>query len=63
MRVLVCTELVFFTELIHGAASGADQMAGYWAANTLPSGCIKVFLANWKRFGRDAGPIRNQKNA
>jgi hypothetical protein len=48
-----------FTTLIHGGASGADRMAGEWAA----SRCIPVeaYPADWQKYGRAAGPIRNQR--
>jgi hypothetical protein len=47
------------SNLIHGAASGADTMAGEWASKN----GIEVVAcpANWKRFGRGAGPIRNRE--
>jgi len=45
------------TEIAHGGARGADQLAGDWAcANRLP--CF-VYPAEWKRLGRGAGPKRN----
>lgn len=45
--------------LIHGAARGADQLAGDWALDrdVLCTG----YAADWERDGRAAGPIRNQK--
>ena len=45
--------------LIHGAANGADTLAGKWASRN----GIKIFAcpANWKRFGWGAGPIRNRE--
>jgi hypothetical protein len=46
-------------EIIHGGASGADQLAHDWAtANCVP---VHVFKADWIRHGRAAGPIRNQE--
>lgn len=45
--------------IIQGGARGADSMAGNWAAvRARPS--VKV-PANWKKYGRSAGPIRNRK--
>lgn len=45
------------TCVIHGGASGADTLAGQWAAdNGVP---VKVYPADWKTHGRAAGPIRN----
>lgn len=45
--------------VIHGAASGADQMASHWARVNH----IKEIAcpANWKEHGKAAGPIRNQQ--
>lgn len=48
-----------FTEVIHGGAGGADSMAGEWAREH--SVRIRVFLADWTRYGKRAGPIRNQQ--
>src|ERR1043165_7272006 len=48
-----------FTVLIHGAAPGADTLAGEWAEQR----GIEVIArpADWKKHGRAAGPIRNQE--
>ena len=45
--------------IIHGAATGADSLAG----NLATSMKIKVleFPAKWGEFNRAAGPIRNQQ--
>lgn len=46
------------THLIHGAARGLDVLAGEWART---NGVQEVICpANWDRFQRAAGPIRNQ---
>jgi hypothetical protein len=48
-----------FTTLIHGGACGADRLAGEWAASRgIP---VEVYLADWQKYGRAAGPIRNQQ--
>ena len=45
------------TEVIHGAARGADTLAGEWAKeNNIP---VRAFPANWDELGRAAGAIRN----
>ncbi|MCA1572481.1 MAG: DUF2493 domain-containing protein [Chloroflexi bacterium] len=45
--------------IIHGAARGADSMASDWATER---GCEQVeYPANWRQYGRKAGPIRNQQ--
>lgn len=44
--------------IIEGGAPGADSLAFEWAfANGIPVAEVK---ANWDRFGRKAGPIRNR---
>lgn len=49
------------TELVSGHASGVDQDAEKWAKNNnIP---VKIFLPNWQRYGRAAGPIRNREMA
>lgn len=44
--------------LIEGEARGADRMARNWAVQLdIP---VLKFPANWDKFGKAAGPIRNQ---
>ena len=44
--------------LLHGAARGADRLAGEWARK---NGIEEIARpADWKRDGKRAGPIRNQ---
>lgn len=45
--------------IIHGAAPGADSWSGY-VAGTLGFR-VEVFPADWKKYGKAAGPIRNQQ--
>lgn len=45
--------------IIHGAAVGADTMAGLWAV--LRRVKQMRYPAQWKKLGLSAGPIRNQK--
>lgn len=73
MRVLVCGSRTFnnyeklkevldaynITEIIHGAARGADTLAGqYGNEAAIP---VKVFPADWDTHGRSTGPIRNTR--
>lgn len=73
MRILVCggrdyndwkvieTALEHFkpTELVHGGCRGVDTIAGNWAKRKgIP---VQEFKADWDKFGRAAGPIRNQQ--
>jgi len=55
-RVLLDKEDVF---VIHGGARGVDSLAGI-AAEGLGFE-VKVVQANWKKFGRSAGIIRNRE--
>lgn len=48
-----------FTALIHGQAQGADQLAFMWASQKDLT--VTGFPADWIRFGRSAGPQRNQE--
>jgi hypothetical protein len=45
--------------IIHGAARGADTLASYWAEDR---GVETIAVpADWNRYGRAAGSVRNQK--
>jgi len=73
MRILVCGGRDFNDEIllsntleshicsnltiIHGAARGADELAGTWAAHHgFPT---ETYPANWDKYGKRAGYIRN----
>lgn len=45
--------------IIHGAAKGADTMAGTIASKL--GFKVVAFKANWERYGKAAGPIRNRE--
>lgn len=45
--------------LIHGGASGADDLAGQWARHVGVR--WKAYPAHWKSEGKSAGPKRNQR--
>ena len=47
------------TRIIHGAARGADTIGGEIAKQL--GFRVWAFPADWKRFGRSAGPIRNRE--
>jgi len=73
MRILVCGGRSFanltavYTTLddylpdvrtvIHGGEQGADQIAGEWAERN--GVAVHVFPAQWQKYGKAAGPIRN----
>lgn len=49
------------TEVVSGCAPGADTLGEMWAAeNGIP---WREFPADWKRYRRAAGPIRNRQMA
>jgi predicted Rossmann-fold nucleotide-binding protein len=48
-----------FAVVIAGGARGADSLAAQWAEHRgIPT---EVYMAEWERLGRKAGPIRNQR--
>jgi len=73
MKVLVCGGRAFIDRgllssvldrydigdlcIIAGGASGADLLAGEWAARR--GVCHIAVKANWDRHGKSAGPLRN----
>lgn len=52
-------ELTPITLIVEGGAQGADQFGGSWAISRGVE--LKVFPANWKQYGKAAGPIRNRQ--
>ena len=46
-------------EIVSGHASGADKLAEAYAERL--GLAIKIFPADWKKYGRAAGPIRNKE--
>ncbi len=45
--------------IIEGDCSGADRLAGEWARHNGVKN--QKFPADWQKYGRAAGPMRNQK--
>lgn len=48
-----------FSVVIHGCASGADSEAEIWAEAFRRKVC--GFRAEWRKYGKAAGPIRNRR--
>lgn len=49
------------TEVVCGKATGADTLGEQWAIeNNIP---VIYFPANWQKYGKAAGPIRNREMA
>ena len=74
MKILVCggrdytdrdavfsflDQLSGVTRVIHGGARGADTLAGEWA-DARDITC-DMYPANWDKYGKAAGAIRNQQ--
>lgn len=51
----------YVTEVVCGAAAGADQMGAEWAVDRGLK--IQMFPPDWERWGTAAGPIRNKEMA
>jgi hypothetical protein len=49
------------TELVSGGANGVDHLGEQWAKKRGIR--IKVFPAEWEKYGRSAGPRRNEQMA
>lgn len=47
--------------IIEGGARGVDQVAGIYA--TEHNILLRIFKADWNKYGRAAGPIRNEEMA
>jgi len=45
--------------VIHGAARGADSLAGRWGISRRKE--VIPYPADWRKHGRAAGPIRNKQ--
>jgi hypothetical protein len=45
--------------LVHGDAPGADRLSDAWGRQAGVD--VKPYAADWRRFGRSAGPRRNRK--
>ena len=47
------------TCIVHGGASGADYLAGYFARlHNIP---VIIYYADWKKYNKAAGIIRNKE--
>ena len=61
LEQLIQDNAIEVTEIVSGGASGVDAMAERYANEKGIS--VKVFKADWKKYGRGAGPVRNKEMA
>jgi len=55
----ICLQYGDITAVVQGGARGADSLARRWAIeNKIP---FEQYDADWKQYGKAAGPIRNQE--
>lgn len=48
--------------VIHGGATGADEAAAKWGKWAASDGVKTIeFRANWRKYGKRAGPLRNER--
>lgn len=60
MEAVLRKELKRGDTVVHGGARGADALAGDVAGRVLGYK-VEVHQADWHRYGKSAGPIRNQR--
>lgn len=61
LEKLIHNNAIDISEIVSGGASGVDEMAERYADEKMIP--IKVFYADWKKYGRGAGPVRNKEMA
>lgn len=54
-----CHSALAIDAIIHGGARGADEGAARWGASEHVK--VLAYPADWKKHGKAAGPIRNQR--
>ena len=61
LELMIQENEIEVTEIVSGGASGVDTMAKrYGNEKGIP---VKKFNADWKKYGRSAGPVRNKEMA
>jgi hypothetical protein len=56
-----CPWIQEITEVVSGGAEGVDAIGEEWA-DIVGLG-IRIFKANWNKYGKNAGPMRNRQMA
>jgi hypothetical protein len=61
VRVAIHSSKFKITEVVSGGCYGVDTIGEEWAReNNIP---VKVFPADWNKYGKSAGPRRNEQMA
>ena len=47
-------------KIVHGAARGLDSLVGRLATEIFGAANVESYPADWTKFGKSAGPIRNR---
>lgn len=61
LEKIIHNNAIEISEIVSGGASGVDIMAEKYANEK--GIVLKVFNANWKKYGRSVGPVRNKEMA
>ena len=61
LAIVLCAKQTIpeWVEIVSGHCEGADSLAEKWAENKGAS--LKIFPADWIKYKKSAGPIRNKK--
>jgi hypothetical protein len=61
LKQYVTQSLFEISEVVCGGAKGVDDLGLKWAMENNKN--LKIFMADWKVYGKSAGPIRNKQMA
>ena len=61
LKECINQSLFEITEVVCGGAKGVDDLGLKWAMDNNKN--LKIFMADWKVYGKSAGPIRNKQMA
>ena len=61
LKEYINQSLFEITEVVCGGAKGVDDLGLKWAMDNNKN--LKIFMADWKVYGKSAGPIRNKQMA
>ena len=61
LKEYIQQSLFKISEVVCGGAKGVDDLGLKWAIDNNKN--LKIFMADWKVYGKSAGPIRNKQMA